>query len=600
MRYDSVEWNLPGATAPEHFERCREAPQRGPDAAMNDSAVNSLSGGPLDATVETDVDGKSNSGVQTRPKVEFIAGARPHLASETTSILRARLRIAAVMLLIPTLFFLARTLLSSDPTVVGGSFIIGYRVFVLIMLLLANALLWSKLKLNLSELRAIELAVFGLPCVLFLLLNYGMLLGLGDDFRPATTGDVLTPDRIRLAVLSTTFMWFAMVIIYGTFIPNTVRRAAGVIGTMCLAPLAVIILTGLENDDVGRIVFPDNLSVATAGMSFAFITALYGSYKVSSLRREAFEARRLGQYRLTERLGAGGMGEVYLAEHQLLKRPCAIKLIRAVDAANAKALARFEREVRAIARLTHWNSVEIFDYGQTDDGTFYYAMEYLPGLSLQEVIERQGPLQPARAVHLLRQVCQALNEAHTAGLIHRDIKPSNIIASQRGGVCDVAKLVDFGLATSVEDFQEVKLTQEGTIAGSPFYIAPERFLEDDEPDARSDIYSLGGVAYFLLTGQPPFRGDVPLQIMIAHAREPVVPPRQIVADVPQDLEEIIVKCLAKEPHQRYADAAALEKALSECACADCWSQELAAKWWVARPESAGVDTQADLPTTTLS
>jgi serine/threonine-protein kinase len=209
-------------------------------------------------------------------------------------------------------------------------------------------------------------------------------------------------------------------------------------------------------------------------------------------------------------------------------------------------------------------------------------------------------LQPERAVHLLRQVCQALNEAHTAGLIHRDIKPSNIIASQRGGVYDVAKLVDFGLATSVDDFQEIKLTQEGSIAGSPFYIAPERFLEDDEPNARSDIYSLGGAAYYLLTGQPPFRGDVPLQVMIAHAREPVIAPRQIVPSIPEDLEAIVVKCLAKEPAQRYADAAALGEALAKCGCADAWTQELAAQWWVARPESPGSDTQADLPTSTMS
>lgn len=567
---------------------------------MDDSLSNPLGGGPLDATVETNAPGLSSSATHARPKVELVAGARPGLTNETIRLLRARLRIAAMMLLIPTIFFLVRTFLSSDPNMVGGGLIIGYRIFVLVMLLGANALLFSRISMSLSELRAVEVAVFGLPCVLFLLLNYGMLLGLGTDFRPPAANNVLTPDRIRYAVLSTTFMWFAMVTIYGTFIPNTVRRAALVLGAMCLAPLAVIVLTGLENAEVGRIVFFDNLTLASIGMVFAFATALYGSYKVGSLRREAFEARQLGQYRLTERLGAGGMGEVYLAEHQLLKRPCAIKLIRPSDAANAKALARFEREVRAIARLTHWNSVEIFDYGQTDDGTFYYAMEYLPGLSLQEVIERQGPLQPARAVHLLRQVCQALNEAHRAGLIHRDIKPSNIIASQRGGVCDVAKLVDFGLATSLDDFQEVKLTQEGAIAGSPFYIAPERFLEDDEPDARSDIYSLGGVAYFLLTGQPPFRGDVPLQIMIAHAREPVVPPRQILPDVPEDLEGVILKCLAKDPQQRYADAAALERALGECACANCWTQELAARWWVARPESPAVDTHDDLPTATLT
>lgn len=564
---------------------------------MNNDPSNVGDRDPLDATVETEISERDGARAQHRPKVGFLAGAKPRLAAETRQLLRERLRLAALMLLIPTVFFLVRTFLSSDPTVATGTLIIGYRIFVLIMLLVANALLWSKMRLSLPELRAVEVAVFGLPCVLFLLLNYGLLLGLEHDFTPDAETDVLTTDRIRYSVLVTTFMWFAMVIVYGTFIPNTVRRAAAVIGAMSLAPLALITLAGWENPVVGELVFPDYLSVSASGMVFAFAMALYASYKVSSLRREAFEARQLGQYRLTERLGAGGMGEVYLAEHQLLKRPCAIKLIRAGDAANAKALARFEREVRAIARLSHWNSVEIFDYGQTDDGTFYFAMEYLPGLSLQEVVERQGPMQPERAVHLLRQVCHALNEAHAAGLIHRDIKPSNIIASQRGGVCDVAKLVDFGLATSIDDFQEIKLTQEGTIAGSPFYIAPERFLEEDEPDARSDIYSLGGVAYYVLTGQPPFRGDVPLQVMIAHAREPVVPPTRIVPTIPEDLERIILRCLSKDPEQRYADAAELERALAACTCADGWTQEMAARWWVARPESAGVDTEADLTST---
>lgn len=566
------------------------------DNPANDSAGDS----PLDATVETDLRDKSGPPPPERLKVEFVAGSGPRLAAETAVLLRTRLKIAALVLLMPTLFFFIRAFVASEDLYPSGTFISVYRLLVILVLAGAVALLSTKARLGLSELRAVEMAVFGLPSALFLLLNYGLMQGLGDDFAAPPSGVLLTDDRVRYSIINTTFMWFAMLIIYGTFIPNSVRRAAVVMGVMCLAPLAMIALVGWDNPQVGRIAFPDYLSVAATSMAVGFCTALYGSYKVGSLRREAFEARRLGQYRLTERLGSGGMGEVYLAEHQLLKRPCAIKLIRAGEAANARALARFEREVRAIARLTHWNSVEIFDYGQTDDGTFYYAMEYLPGLSLQEVVERQGPLQPERAVHLLRQVCQALNEAHSAGLIHRDIKPSNIIASQRGGIYDVAKLVDFGLAASIDDFQEIKLTQEGSIAGSPFYIAPERFLEDDEPSARSDIYSLGAAAYFLLTGQPPFRGDVPLQIMIAHAREPVVPPRQIVPSIPEDLEAVLLKCLAKEPAQRYADAAELEQALAGCACADCWTQELAAQWWVARPESPGADTQADLPTSTMS
>jgi serine/threonine-protein kinase len=284
----------------------------------------------------------------------------------------------------------------------------------------------------------------------------------------------------------------------------------------------------------------------------------------------------------------------------MLKRPCAIKLIRPAHVHDAKALARFEREVRAIARLTHWNTVEIFDYGRTEEGTFYYAMEYLPGLSLQEVVERQGKMQPERAVHLLRQVCGALGEAHAARIVHRDIKPSNIIASQRGGVYDLAKLVDFGLATMAEEAPEIKLTQEGAIAGSPLYMAPERFLEDDEPDARADIYSLGAVGYYLLAGQPPFRGDTPVKVMIAHAREPVVPLRQLDPSLPEDLEQVILRCLAKAPEDRYQTVGELERALAQCECADGWTQEMAAHWWISRPDAIPGETHDETVEATLS
>ncbi len=390
--------------------------------------------------------------------------------------------------------------------------------------------------------------------------------------------------------------WFGLVLVYSTFIPNGLLRALLVVGAMCVVPLVLVGGTALQHETLRNVVFRDaGISVVIAVMAVAFVTGVYGSYKSGVLRREAFEARQLGQYRLTESLGSGGMGEVYLAEHQLLKRPCAVKLIRPGASTDPKSLARFEREVQAIARLTHWNTVEIFDYGRTDDGTFFYAMEYLPGLSLQEVVERQGPLQPERAVHLLRQVCDALSEAHATGLVHRDIKPSNIIASQRGGVYDVAKVVDFGLATSIGDDQEMRLTQDGSIAGTPHFLAPERYLEEGDPDARGDIYSLGAVLYFLMTGRPPFVGDRAIKVMIAHAREVVVPPSQINPSVPEDLERVILRCLAKDPAQRYADAPALGRALGECQSADRWTQEMATRWWASRDAPAEAEKTETRP-----
>jgi eukaryotic-like serine/threonine-protein kinase len=287
----------------------------------------------------------------------------------------------------------------------------------------------------------------------------------------------------------------------------------------------------------------------------------------------------LGQYRLCRLIGSGGMGDVYLAEHQMMKRPCAIKLIRPGKAHDPQALARFEREVRATAKLSHWNTIEIFDYGRTEDGTFYYVMEYLPGLSLAELVDKHGPLPAPRAVHLLSQSCDALAEAHAAGLIHRDIKPGNIFAAQRGGIHDVAKLLDFGLAKPIATETPVQLTQEGSITGSPLFMSPEQALGDSEPDARSDIYSLGAVAYYLLTGVPPFDGDRAVKIILAHAQQEVVPPSRLRSDIPPDVEQIVMRCLAKNPADRYPSAAALRQALSECVAAGGWTHEDAAGWW---------------------
>jgi serine/threonine-protein kinase len=309
--------------------------------------------------------------------------------------------------------------------------------------------------------------------------------------------------------------------------------------------------------------------------------SVFGVYTIGTLRREAFEARQLGQYRLKRRIGAGGMGEVYLAEHQLMKRPCVIKLIRPDKAGDARTLARFKREVRATAKLSHWNTVEIFDYGSTERGTFYYVMEYLPGMSLAELVERFGPMPPARVVHLLWQTCDALGEAHAAGLIHRDIKPGNIFAAHRGGVYDVAKLLDFGLVKPSDDEQPVQLTTEGAITGSPLFMSPEQAIGDGEPDGRSDIYSLGAVGYFLLTGHPPFEADKAIKVMIAHVHEEAISPSKRGVDVPEDLELVILRCLAKKPADRYQDAASLADALAGCQSADRWSRADARTWWEA-------------------
>jgi serine/threonine-protein kinase len=301
------------------------------------------------------------------------------------------------------------------------------------------------------------------------------------------------------------------------------------------------------------------------------------------------EARKLGQYRQHEKLGVGGMGEVYLGEHVLMRRPCAIKVIHRDMAADPTQMSRFEREVRAMATLTHWNTVEVYDYGRTDDGTFYYVMEYLPGQNLESLVGRNGPLPPARVIHLLRQVCGALREAHAIGLLHRDIKPSNIIACERGGVHDVVKLLDFGLVQSI-GLADVspRLTTQGTILGSPQYMSPEQARGRSDLTPASDIYSVGGVAYFLLTGHSPFVRETVMELLIAHATDRVEPPRSVRPDIPADLEAVVLRCLEKEPSQRFADVAQLERALARCGVADEWTEGMAAEWWREHGETVSV------------
>jgi serine/threonine-protein kinase len=309
------------------------------------------------------------------------------------------------------------------------------------------------------------------------------------------------------------------------------------------------------------------------------VGSAYGARTISRRRRQVAEARQLGQYRLKRRIGAGGMSEVYLAEDQLLKRPCAVKLLRPGVVTDPRALERLEREFRLTARLSHPNTVEVYDHGRTEDGTYYYVMEYLKGLSLAELVDRHGPLLPGRVVYLLRQVCGALREAHAAGLIHRDIKPSNIFAARRGGLGDVAKLLDFGLVLPTAILGEATLTGEGQILGTPHYMSPEQAQGGHELNERSDIYSLGAVAYYLLTGRPPFQAEGRTAVLIAHARDPVEPPSRVRPSIPEDLERVVLRCLAKPPDQRFPDAEALEQALGACACAGDWDQGRAAQWW---------------------
>jgi eukaryotic-like serine/threonine-protein kinase len=303
--------------------------------------------------------------------------------------------------------------------------------------------------------------------------------------------------------------------------------------------------------------------------------ATLASHVIYGLHEKALEARKLGQYELERKIGQGGMGEIYRARHAMLRRPTAVKLIS--GNVSEERLRRFEKEVQLTARLTHPNTISIYDYGRTPDGTFYYAMELLEGLTVEQLVERHGPQPPARVIHLLEQACGALSEAHGIGLIHRDIKPANIYLCRRGGVRDVVKVLDFGLVREING-GDVKGSTVDAVVGTPLYLSPEAILAPDRVDASADLYGLGGVAYFLLTGAPPFGGRSLVEICSHHLHTVPEPPSRRRA-VPPDLDALVVRCLAKDPSQRPPSAAALAEALRSCSDAGGWSTSDAERWW---------------------
>ena len=284
------------------------------------------------------------------------------------------------------------------------------------------------------------------------------------------------------------------------------------------------------------------------------------------------------------------MGVVYRAHHGMMRRPTAIKLLRPEKAIAAN-LKRFEREVQLTARLTHPHTITIFDYGRTPDGIFYYAMEYLEGLGLDQLVAAEGPQPPGRTVHILRQVLEALAEAHGIGLVHRDVKPGNIILCERGGVSDVAKVVDFGLVKDLE--AEGRTTHEATLVGTPLYLAPEAIRSPDA-DARADLYSVGAVAYFLLTGRHVFEGGTIIEICGHHLHTAPIPPSERLSrPLPDALEAWVLACLEKDPARRPPSAAEAAARLARCGLSGEWTPEQARDWWATKGRALARSRRAE-------
>jgi eukaryotic-like serine/threonine-protein kinase len=317
-------------------------------------------------------------------------------------------------------------------------------------------------------------------------------------------------------------------------------------------------------------------ALALAGCAALVAAALAGRLRSRAQHAERLAAR-FGQYRIERKLGQGGMGVVYLGSHDLLRRPAAIKLLRP-DRVSEEAIERFEREVRITSTLTHPNTVAIYDYGRADDGTLYYVMEYLEGLDLQRLVARFGPLPPARVVHFLTQLCGSLAEAHGAGLVHRDIKPANLLACTRGGVADVLKVLDFGVV-------QIGARDPGVddLIGTPEYMAPELFESSGQASPQTDLYAVGAIAYFLLTGSPPFEGASGAEQCQAHLTEQPEPPSvRLGATVDPMLEHAVLACLSKRRQARPSSAAGLRALLQRSPLVYAWTQADADAWWAAR------------------
>jgi eukaryotic-like serine/threonine-protein kinase len=302
---------------------------------------------------------------------------------------------------------------------------------------------------------------------------------------------------------------------------------------------------------------------------------------VARLRREAqkaeIEAKHLGQYRLEERLGSGGMGVVFKGHHAMLRRPTAIKMLN-VDMVNDVSIARFEREVQVTCKLNNPNTIAIYDYGRTPEGVFYYAMEYLDGIDLQQLVDRYGPQPEGRVIHIVKAICSSLAEAHSLGLVHRDIKPANVMLNRRGGEADVVKVLDFGLVKALDETKQASRT--GTMAGTPLYMSPESIQTPDLVDSRSDLYAVGAIGYFLLTGQPVFDAGSLVELCQKHVVViPDSPSQRLGRVVSAELESALLACLDKDRSKRPQTARDLATLLDRAPTAHSWSQDDADAWW---------------------
>ena len=384
---------------------------------------------------------------------------------------------------------------------------------------------------------------------------------------------------LPIAVFAGFFGCSMMIFGRALIVPSTARRTLFV-SAITMMPLLSVNGYVTYTTPAEQLMLPPGLQAAlfVAWATIAVVLTAYGSGVIYGLRQQVHKARQLGQYTLLEKMGEGGMGVVYRARHAMLRRATAIKLLPPAKAGEQQ-LMRFEREVQHTAELTHPNTVHIYDYGRSPDGVFYYAMELLDGIDLDELVERFGAQPEARVVHLLEQICGSLNEAHQRGLVHRDVKPANIYLCHRGGIPDVIKVLDFGLVKEL-DREGADVTDVNVVAGTPAFLAPETITAPDKIGPAADLYAVGAVAYYLLTGEHVFSGATVVEVCGHHVHsKPEAPSTRLGAAVDPMLEQLILKCLEKTPASRPASARAMLRQLERIATTHPWSDDDADAWW---------------------
>jgi serine/threonine-protein kinase len=498
----------------------------------------------------------------------------------TESLLRRRLLSLSLVFLVTGSLWLSANLLNQR----------AFFPIIHIPLLLAIGcmalLLFSKKPLALTPLRALELLLFGLAAA------YVGLQGFAFIDQSAALGD---SGMALWGLLRTVSQCVLLVIVYGMFIPNTWRRAAWVVAPLAATPMAVMLFLWGRNPGIAEtMALTHSGEFVEAGVLLIFgaAIAIGGTQIVGHYQTSQVKAKEMGFYRLTERIGVGGMGEVWLAEHEKLVRPAVIKLIRPERLKEGgkeaqRTVRRFEKEAQATAELRSPHTVELYDFGVTSDQTFYYVMEYLNGIDLATLVKKHGPVSPQRTIYLLQQACESLGEAHNHHLIHRDVKPANIFICRMGLSYDFIKILDFGLVKTQtngvsrpQGDMSSELTMEGMTTGTPAFMAPELAVGQDNVDVRSDIYALGCVGYWLLTGELVFQQENPVAMIVDHVNTLPVPPSQRTENnVPEELDRIILKCLEKDPAQRFQTTMELADALSACARPQDWSRDHAESWW---------------------